>query len=454
MNSSPFDVKNVRLFVRFRIFFNSRFYYPVFTILFLDFGLTLEQFAILNVVWATSIVLLEVPSGALADIIGRKRLLVISGILMVLEMGLLCVVPRENIHFLFWVFLINRVLSGASEAAASGADEALAYDSLDAKGLSHHWPKVLEKQMRMQSIGFMAAMSIGAAVYDPQLMQSVADAVGLPIAMDRDITIRLPLYLTLSMAILTLMTTIQMEEKDENTSCLSIQGCTVSVLEAAKKTLSAGRWILNTPFALAVILAVLVFENVNRLTVTLISQYFRMIQIPEALFGVIESALALLGIFIPKVAWRMVANNSPRRNVIYLAAITWAGLFGISMFTPYFGLLPVVLLFCSMMMTQFFQSHYMNRMTTSDQRATVLSFKGLSTNLAYGLAGLLYSFLVAMLRGDLQARLPQLTASQIENMAFSASVSAFPWYFLTTFLGLLLFCGWHLKSVQDHKVAG
>ena len=67
------------LFVWFRLLFNCRFYYPVYTILFLDFGLNLTQFAALNVVWAISIVLLEVPSGAMADVIGRRNLVVLSG---------------------------------------------------------------------------------------------------------------------------------------------------------------------------------------------------------------------------------------------------------------------------------------------------------------------------------------------------------------------------------------
>ena len=98
----PFSIHNIRLFISFRVFFNARFYYPVFTILFLDFGLTLEQFALLNAVWAASIVLLEVPSGALADIIGRRNLLVFAGVLMVTEMLLLCFVPRTNLHFSLW----------------------------------------------------------------------------------------------------------------------------------------------------------------------------------------------------------------------------------------------------------------------------------------------------------------------------------------------------------------
>ena len=43
-HASPFSIANIRLFIAFRIFFNSRFYYPVFTILFLDYGLSIEQF--------------------------------------------------------------------------------------------------------------------------------------------------------------------------------------------------------------------------------------------------------------------------------------------------------------------------------------------------------------------------------------------------------------------------
>lgn len=42
MKKTPFALTNVRLFVLFRLFFNARFYYPVFTILFLDYGLTIE----------------------------------------------------------------------------------------------------------------------------------------------------------------------------------------------------------------------------------------------------------------------------------------------------------------------------------------------------------------------------------------------------------------------------
>ena len=136
--------RNVRCFTCFRMFFSARFYYPVYALLFLDYGLTLEQFGILNGIWAITIVLCEVPSGALADTIGRRNLLIATGALMLLEMGLLLVAPIGGGALLFWLFVANRVCSGLAEAAASGADEALAYDALKAAGNESSWGLVLE----------------------------------------------------------------------------------------------------------------------------------------------------------------------------------------------------------------------------------------------------------------------------------------------------------------------
>jgi len=98
-----FSIPNIRLFIAFKVFFNSRFYYPVFTILFLDFGLTVAQFSILNAVWAATIVLAEVPSGALADIIGRKQLLVFATSIMMIEIGIISFVPKTDPDIIFIV---------------------------------------------------------------------------------------------------------------------------------------------------------------------------------------------------------------------------------------------------------------------------------------------------------------------------------------------------------------
>ncbi len=454
-DKSPFAIRNVRLFIAFRIFFNARFYYPIFTILFLDFGLTLEQFALLNAAWAAAIVLLEVPSGALADTFGRRNLLIVTGVLMVIEIALLCFVPLGNAGLLFAVFLVNRILSGAAEAAASGADEAIAYDTLKREGNALDWPQVLEKQMRMQSMAYIVAMSVGAAVYDPVLMQRVLNALGLNIQLTQEITLRFPLYLTLVMAVMTLLITLRMQDPILSKSeCEQSEHCPTSTLQALKLTLQAGRWILKTPFALVVICAGLMFDNCIRMVITLCSQYYRLISLPEASFGLIGSGFAVLGLFIPQLAYKMVNRHSPSYNLGTMTVLTGFGLIGMTFFLPVFGLVPVALLSAVMYLGRFFESHYLNRITASHQRATVLSFKGLSFNLAYGLIGVGYSILLAFLRPQLAATIPGIDRLDLENAVFIDSMGWFPWYFVVTMAGLLVVARWQLKHTDVHKIAG
>ena len=452
-SKSPFSIRNIRLFIAFRIFFTARFYYPIFTILFLDFGLSLEQFALLNVAWAASIVVLEVPSGALADIVGRRNLLVTTGILMVIEMAILCFVPLGNPDLLFALFLLNRVIGGAAEAAASGADEALAYDSLKKEGDANDWGRVLDLRMRFQSIAFMVAMSLGAAVYDPALMQQIADWMGLKINLNQSITLRFPLYLNLGMAVMTLIMALKMREVARLEECDTVdeRSCGKAMVEAARITLQAGLWILKTPFALVIILAGVVFDNIIRIAVTISSQYFRIIQIPEALFGIIGSGLFVMGLFIPPLALKCVEHKTPAFNLGVVAFITFLGLWGMVFIIPLAGLIPIFLIFGVMFMLDFFLSHYLNRITSSQRRATVLSFKGLSFNLAYGAAGLLYSLLLAKMKFKIESAEHALEYEEINDAVFIEALAWFPWYFLATFSVLLLFASWRLRGNSEHK---
>jgi MFS family permease len=455
VDKSPFAIRNVRLFIAFRVFFNARFYYPVFTILFLDFGLTLDQFALLNAAWAAAIVLLEVPSGALADTFGRRNLLVATGVLMVIEIALLCFVPLGNASLLFGVFLVNRILSGAAEAAASGADEAIAYDTLKKEGNARDWPRVLEKQMRMQSIAYIGAMSLGAAVYYPALMQRAVNMLGLKIQLTQALTLRFPLYLTLIFAVMTLLTTLRMQEPQlSGPECEPDGPGPKPMLKAFKLTLQAGGWILQTPFALVIILAGLMFDNCLRMVITLVSQYYRLISLPEASFGLIGSGLAVLGLVIPRLAYHMVNRHTPAYNLGIMAVLSMLGLIGLTFFIPVIGLVPVALLSAVMYLGRFFQSHYLNRITASRQRATVLSFKGLSFNLAYGLVGVLYSFLLSFLRPQIAASTPGLSRTGLENAVFIESMGWFPWYFLLTMAALMVVARRRLQNTAEWKTPG
>ena len=103
---------------------------------------------------------------------------------MVLEMLLIALVPLGNQSLVFYAFLLNRILSGAAEALASGADEALAYDALVESNQAEAWPKVLESLMRWSALGFILAHNHPSGVAEPsradiRLTRRLGDALAL-----------------------------------------------------------------------------------------------------------------------------------------------------------------------------------------------------------------------------------------------------------------------------------
>ena len=448
--SSPFSIPNIRLFIAFRMFFNARFYYPVFTILFLDYGLSIEQFALLNTVWAITIVCAEVPSGALADILGRKALLVTTSLLMVAEMSLLAFVPLGNSSLIFAVFLANRILSGLAEALASGADEAIAYDSLVEAGNADDWPKVLSVQMRLSSIASIATMTIGALVYDPHMVNRLLAWAGSSLSVTQQVSMRFPIYLTFILSLLATGCAFRMREKAQSQTV----GQVSTTRAAFRKTFEAASWLAKTPFALAIILLGTLYDHVLRMIVTMTSQYYRQIDLPEASFGLIGSAIALLGLVTPKIAERMVARNTPAVNVWWVTGISLLGLIGLTGFYPYWGLLPMALIFIGLMLVSFFTSHYLNRITESHQRATVLSFKGLAFNLAYGSIGFFFALLIARLRDGGKALHPDWSKAALESFAFRGAIGWFPWYAAIGIVLTVLFCLLRLRGTNDYQKIG
>ncbi len=403
--ASPFAVNNVRLFIAFRVFFNCRFYYPVFTVLFLDFGLSVAQFSLLNAVWAATIVLAEVPSGALADIVGRKRLLIFASCCMLVEMVILCLAPQGNTPLLFGFFLINRVLSGLAEAAASGADEAIAYDALQQQGMAGQWGRVLDIQMRLRSAMFIFTMTLGAMVYDPNLMTRMVDFFGWQKVFTQAQTLRFPVFLTLALAALSLAATLRLDEI-RLTPAVGENGDgppAGSIIESFKLTLASGRWILHTPFVLAVILFGMLFDGILRMVITLASQYYRMVQLPESVYGIIGSVMAVTGMVVPRLARWIAEHHSPSMGLLATAATALVGLSGMAFFWPILGVVPALVAFSALYMVGFYVSFYVNQQASSSRRATVLSFKGLAYNLSYGGIGIVYAALLDMKKRGLSS---------------------------------------------------
>ncbi len=440
MTRSMSEHLNARLFVWFRILFNCRFYYPLFTILFLDLGLSIGEFAALNVVWALTSVVLEVPSGALADRFGRKPLVVAAGGLMVLEMLVLCAMPPGNHDVVLWLFVVNRVLSGAAEACASGADEALAYDSLPERERALLWPKVMARLSRGMALGFVVSSISGSILYDAESLTKGMNFLGLDVVVAKEVAMKLPVLLCVGTGLACLGVTLKMTETWEPAPK---SGFWQSVKEAWGAILQTGGWMWSTRAAFALILMGVVFDSVIRLFLTVASNFYRMVGIAEVWYGVIGTGVSLLGLVTAGLMEKSAKVMTARQNFGWLAVAVFAGLMAAAHPAQgWLGIVLVVPLFMSMRFLQFFLSHYLNQIVTSGQRATALSFRGLTTNLAYGGITLLFGWQTGQVGGHLglEADNPQV---------FAVSLGYWPWWFMGTLIAALAWLA--LRRYSSHR---
>ncbi|MEM9081660.1 MAG: MFS transporter [Verrucomicrobiota bacterium] len=390
--SGPFRHTNVRLYAWFTVLYSARAYYPIFAILFLDLGLSREQFLTLNAIWAATIFLLEVPSGALADTIGRRKLILASAIMMIIEMACLLFAPQNGGWLLFLLVLTNRILSGASEAAASGADQALAFDTLKAAKEHEQWDEVLATVMSFRSIGFFSAMILGAIAYDPSLFAPIVPALA---DLDRNLTLRFPLALVFIQGLICLVLAIRMQEPEQEND-----KPTPSLKEAFATTLSAAKWVFTTPLACMVVLGGVLGDSFSRNFATLTSDYYRFIDIPTWLFGFLGAATAVTGFFMPKVYKALGERLTPRSHLLVIMLVAVTGLLLLAPAWPWWGILPGLIVMTTLGWTDFVSSKELNRLADSSKRATILSVKGLALNLGYGTATLAFSLAVASFKNN------------------------------------------------------
>lgn len=133
--------------------------YPVYALLFADTGMSLWQISSLFALWSITAVVLEVPSGALADAVSRRLLLWVGPLFNAVGFGLWVLVPS------YWAFALGFVLWGIGGALCSGSFEALAYDELDRLGAADRYARVTGRVRAARLVATMAAIGLAGPVF-------------------------------------------------------------------------------------------------------------------------------------------------------------------------------------------------------------------------------------------------------------------------------------------------
>ncbi len=149
-------MKNSKKYIIRQFFDDFMPIYPLYLLYFEGKGISVQQISALLAIWSLSVVILEVPTGVLADRWSRRKLIVLGSL-------------SKAACYLVWIFsdrfelfALGFILWGISGAFISGAEEALLYDSLKQTGQQECFDKYLGKGRFLSGIGnVLAALSGG-----------------------------------------------------------------------------------------------------------------------------------------------------------------------------------------------------------------------------------------------------------------------------------------------------
>lgn len=153
-----FGVKNISTYYWLAIFLNGWFIMPNWAFYFR------QHISQIEVGWVEGAavlvgILMEVPSGALADLLGKKKTIIAGSLIIALS----CIVLINASIFIN--FLIGNILMFIGFSFQSGATEAFAYDSMKVVGKEEHYDTVVAKHTSLSITATLFSTFVGGYLY-------------------------------------------------------------------------------------------------------------------------------------------------------------------------------------------------------------------------------------------------------------------------------------------------
>jgi len=138
---------------------NLQFFDPFMLLFFTEAkGLSYTQFGALIAVREISVMILEIPTGIIADVTGRRRAMMIAFGSYILSFAVFTAADS------FWLFVPAMILFGAGEAFRSGTHKSMIMQHLDLEGLSDQKVHYYGRTRSASRLGSAAVALLAAAV--------------------------------------------------------------------------------------------------------------------------------------------------------------------------------------------------------------------------------------------------------------------------------------------------
>jgi MFS family permease len=328
-------------------------YMPIVVPFYESNGLSMKDIMVLQAVYSIAIVVLEVPSGYLADVIGRKKTLIIGAMFGTLGF------TTYSLSYGFAGFLVAELILGIGQSCISGADSAMLYDSLLERGQEKKYTRF---EGRITSLGNIA--------------EAVAGILGGLLA---GITLRVPYIGQAVVAFLALPSALTLVEPARKT--LLAKAGMVEILKIAKYALFDDRPLRRN------ILFSAITGTATLMMAWFAQPFFEHAGIGIAWFGLLWTSLNLTVALTSYTAHLSESWLGQRRSILLIGLMIPIGYLALARFHSPAGLVVLYLFYLVRGYATPVLKDYINRVTASHIRATVLSVRNFVVRLLFALVG-------------------------------------------------------------------
>jgi MFS family permease len=364
--------KNILKFYWYRLTKFALFHIAIMVLFYEQRGLSFSQIMILQSFYYFAKVLSEVPTGALADRFGRKKSLVI---------GSFCHSFAYLLIFLshsFILFNLGEIIAGISMSFAYGADSALAYDTLKNLGREKDYQKVEGNGHSMRLLSFAIFAPIGGLLASVNLaLPYLASSVVIFLSGLLALTFIEPLQVRVGVAPPPLSRTeVQPLSESKDSEFKVRKKYYHEIARGFSLMLEEKRILWLILFFSLVFLA-------TRLGFWTYQPYMKEVGVPLSLFGVAFAFFHLFSALVSKYADKIEKTVKENLTLLFMPILVIISFILMSRFLFLWSICFILLQQVSMATHEPILKNYLNRYTSSDIRATMLSVQSMAGNLVF-----------------------------------------------------------------------
>ena len=326
---------------------------PILFLFYKENGLSTRELFLLKAAYSFAIVALEVPSGYLGDIWGRKASLVLGSVLGFAGFAIYSVSTG------FWPFLACEMILGAGQSFISGSDSALLYDTLQGDGREKSYLKI---EGRMISAGNFA--------------EAVAGPLGVAIAA---LSLRTTFFFQAAVAFAAIPAALTLVEpaRKKMTGKADVR----QILGIIRFAMQDHKGLQATIFYSSIM---------GTATLTMawfVQPFFVHLSLPMVFFGIFIPLLNVTTGFVSMHAFRVEERLGRRGTIWFIVLGITAGYLSMGIFQAQAALVFLFLFYMVRGVATPVLRNQINEITPSNIRATILSIRSMVIRLTFVLIG-------------------------------------------------------------------